>query len=184
MPLELEFTWGPIRIEDRLHVVNDYLSFGGRLTADRIDDATILVFVSPAPLLRRGGHSQPWDTAAEGLGAFFARLRVPIAADAEVESAVSAAGPLARYAAFVADTLGRSRRSPQVRGADPRQWILLHAEERRLRRDHPRAWLAGLDLLEVAGLAQAIGPADPRGRDVRHVAGGRAGRRMTVGGAA
>src|ERR671925_423881 len=49
MPLALEFTWGPIRIEDRLHVVNDYLSFGGRLTADRIDDATILVFVSPAP---------------------------------------------------------------------------------------------------------------------------------------
>ena len=35
-------------------------------------------FTSPAPLLRRGGHSQAWDPPAEWLGGFFGRLLLAV----------------------------------------------------------------------------------------------------------
>jgi hypothetical protein len=56
LPIETEFSWGLIRIVDRLRVTNEYLTFGGRLSAAAVDGAVIAVFTSPAPLLRRGGH--------------------------------------------------------------------------------------------------------------------------------
>ena len=56
LPLETDFSWGLIRIVDRLHVTNEYLTFGGRLSADVVDGVVVAVFTSPAPLLRRGGH--------------------------------------------------------------------------------------------------------------------------------
>jgi hypothetical protein len=34
LPFETEFSWGLIRIVDRLHVTNEYLTFGGRLAVD------------------------------------------------------------------------------------------------------------------------------------------------------
>ena len=58
LPIETAFSWGLIRIVDRLHVTNEYLTFGGRLSAQIVDGVAIAVFNSPAPLLRRGGHSQ------------------------------------------------------------------------------------------------------------------------------
>ena len=67
VPLESEFSWGLIRIVDRLHVTNEYLTFGGHLSVDSVDDVTVAVFASPAPMLRRGGHSQDWDEGAETL---------------------------------------------------------------------------------------------------------------------
>jgi len=147
MPLASPFSWGPVRIGDRLGVTNDYLSFGGQLRADRIGDVLALVFESPAPILRRGGHSQPWDPGAAGMGAFFARLLVPVGATHAFEARVNAAEPLVRYAAFVADFVERCRRHPQLRVADGSLWVLLRAEERRLERDHPAAWQAGAELL-------------------------------------
>jgi hypothetical protein len=147
MPLTSPFSWGPVRIGDRFGVTNDYLSFGGRLRADLVGDIRTLVFESPAPILRRGGHSQPWDPGAAGMGAFFARLLVPVGATLEFEARVNAAAPLVRYAAFVADFVDRCRRHAQLRVADAQLWVLLGAEERRLRRDHPAAWRAGAELL-------------------------------------
>jgi hypothetical protein len=58
MPLELEFTWGQVRLIDRLGVTNEWLTFGGHLSAAWLGETMIAAFVSPAPLLRRGGHSQ------------------------------------------------------------------------------------------------------------------------------
>ena len=78
LPVDTEFTWGLIRIVDRLKVSNEYLTFGGHLAAASIQDTTIAVFTSPTPLLRRGGHSQGWDHGAESVGAFFARLQVAV----------------------------------------------------------------------------------------------------------
>ena len=52
-----------------------YLTFGCTLRAERIDGEVICVFESPAPLLRRGGHSQGWDTGAHSVGGFFGRFR-------------------------------------------------------------------------------------------------------------
>lgn len=147
LPLDQPFSWGLIRVVDRIPVSNDYLTFGGRLVADVVDDVLVAVFTSPAPLLRRGGHSQGWDPAATALGAFFARLMVAVDFAPGFESLVSAADPIARYAAFLADLTERYRGSTALRSADPHLWALLAAEERRLRRDEPSAWTTGRTLL-------------------------------------
>ena len=78
MPLSEDFSWGMIRLVDRLRVTNEYLTFGGRLDAAMVDDAIVAAFTSPAPLLRRGGHSQGWDAGADLVGAFFGRLMVAV----------------------------------------------------------------------------------------------------------
>ena len=153
MPLDRPFSWGLIRIVDRLMVSNEYLTFGGNLVADVVDDAVVAVFVSPAPLLRRGGHSQVWDRPAEWLGAFFGRLLVAVDYEPGFEALVTAAEPLARYAAFVADCTARYRASSARRLDQPDMCALTAAEERRLRRDHPEAWAAGDQLLAASRLA-------------------------------
>lgn len=152
MPIESEFSWGPIRILDRLAIGNEYLAFGGRLSAASIDDATIIVLESPAPLLRRGGHSQPWDHGAQSLGAFFGRLKVAVDYVPGFEARAADADPVDRYAAFVADLVARYGASAQLRLAHPELWTLLSAEERRLRAEHPAEWAAGLELLEACRL--------------------------------
>jgi hypothetical protein len=154
-PFETPFAWGMIRISDRLKVSNEYLTFGGRLTAADVDGTTVAVFVSPAPLLRRGGHSQGWDAAADNLGAFLGRLMVAVDYVPGFEASCGAAEPLELYAAFVADTVGRLRASAGVRSANPDLWVLMTAEERRLRRDDSAAWAEGLTILHAAGLALA-----------------------------
>ena len=153
MPLERPFSWGLIRIVDRLKVSNEYLTFGGDLVADMEGGAVVVVFTSPAPLLRRGGHSQAWDPPAEWLGAFFGRLLVAVDYEPGFEAAVAAAEPLARYAAFVADCTTRYRASPFLRLDQHDMWALTEAEERRLRREHPEAWAAGEQLLTASRLA-------------------------------
>ena len=153
MPLERPFSWGLIRIVDRLKVSNEYLTFGGTLVADAVDDAVVAVFTSPAPLLRRGGHSQVWDPPAEWLGAFFGRLLVAVDYEPGFEALVAAAEPLARYAAFVADCTARYRASIFRRLDQPAMWALSEAEERRLQREHPEAWAAGDQLLAASRLA-------------------------------
>ena len=77
MPQSEDFAWGLIRLIDRLGVSNEYLTFGGHLDAVSVDDLVVGSFVSPAPLLRRGGHSRGFDPAADAMGAFFGRLMVP-----------------------------------------------------------------------------------------------------------
>jgi hypothetical protein len=153
MPLERPFSWGLIRVVDRLKVSNEYLTFGGSLVADAVEDAVVAVFTSPAPLLRRGGHSQPWDPPAEWLGAFFGRLLIAVDYEPGFEALVAAAAPLARYAAFVADCTARYRASTARRHDQPDMCALTQAEERRLRREHPEAWAAGDQLLAASRLA-------------------------------
>ena len=58
MPRSEDFSWGLIRLVDRLRVTNEYLTFGGHLDAAAVDEIVVAAFASPAPLLRRGGHSQ------------------------------------------------------------------------------------------------------------------------------
>jgi hypothetical protein len=150
LPIDSEFSWGLIRIVDRLHVTNEYLTFGGRLTADAIDGVVIAVFTSPAPLLRRGGHSQGWDRGADNLGAYFARLMVPVDYAPGFERRVARADPISRYAAFLADAMARYRASSVLRAEQPELWSLLQAAERRLRTEHPVEWAAGEGLRRQA----------------------------------
>lgn len=152
LPLETDFSWGLIRIVDRLHVTNEYLTFGGRLSADVVDGVVVAVFTSPAPLLRRGGHSQGWDEGAETLGAFFSRFLLAVDVAPGFEGRAASADPVTRYAAFLADAMARYRASPTLRIEQPRLWTLLQAEERGIRQNHPSEWADG----EVLRLAAAM----------------------------
>jgi hypothetical protein len=143
LPIEVEFSWGLIRIVDRLQVTNEYLTFGGRLSAASVDGVVAAVFSSPAPLLRRGGHSQGWDHGAESLGAFFSRVLLAVDFAPGFEDRAGRAGPVARYAAFLVDALARYRASPLLRLQQPELWTLLRAEERRVKASDPSAWTAG-----------------------------------------
>ncbi len=153
LPIETEFSWGLIRIVDRLDVSNEYLAFGGRVAAAAVDDTVIAVFTSAAPILRRGGHSQGWDHGAACAGAYFARVLLAIDYSPGFEARFSAAEPVARYAAFVFDLVGRYRRSAILRAGDGRcgtSWKPRSAASRRmntrrgltasssLTRSHPR----------------------------------------------
>jgi hypothetical protein len=150
LPVEREFSWGLIRIVDRLKVSNEYLTFGGRLAASVIDDAVIAVFTSPAPILRRGGHSQGWDQGAERVGGFFGRMMPAVDFVPGLEGEFAAATPIARFAAFIADTVATYRHQPTLREGQQELWALLQAEERRLRLDHPDAYRRGLEILARA----------------------------------
>ena len=43
MPLERPFSWGTIRVVDRLEVFNSFLTFGGTVRAVELDAATTIV---------------------------------------------------------------------------------------------------------------------------------------------
>lgn len=143
LPVEADFSWGLIRIIDRLRVTNEYLTFGGHLSAEMVDGVAIAVFVSPAPLLRRGGHSQGWDPGAETLGAFFGRFLLAVDYTPGFEGRAADADPVTRYAAFVGDALARYRSSPILRAQQADLWNVLQVEERRLRANHPAEWAGG-----------------------------------------
>jgi hypothetical protein len=150
--LDMAFSWGTISVVDRLGISNEYVTFGGSLTVRAVGEATIVVFASTAPILRRGGHSQGWDVAAVDLAAFFGRLMVAVDYVAGFEARMAAAQPIARYAAFVADSRARYRQATALRAAHPAFWALLGGEADRLRRDQPDAWAEGVALAAAAGL--------------------------------
>ena len=156
LPVDCELSWGLIRIVDRLKASNEYLTFGGHLAAARIQGTTVAVFTSPTPLLRRGGHSQGWDHGAECVGAFLGRLMVAVDYTPGFEARLADACPLARYAAFVSDVVGRYRASVALRSGHPELWALLDADERRMRRDHPVEWSDGITLLREAELEPSV----------------------------
>jgi hypothetical protein len=157
LPVDEPFAWGLIRIVDRLGITNEYLAFGGRLSAARIDDTVVAAFTSPAPILRRGGHSQGWDRCADTVGAYFGRAILAVDYAPGFEATFAASDPVTRYAAFVADTADRYRHSASLRDEDVDLWATVEAEERRLRRDHPDAWS------NAAYLRQAIASATRAG---------------------
>lgn len=156
LPVSTGFSWGLIRIVDRLAVTNEYLTFGGRLAAEATSGATVCIFSSPAPLLRRGGHSQGWEHGAECVGVFFGRLLIAVDLLPGFEAMLSAASPLERYAAFVADAVTRFRAGPAIRDYHPELWALLQAEAASLVED-PATWSAGRRLL--ASMSRGHAPA-------------------------
>ena len=149
MPRSEDFSWGLIRLVDRLGVSNEYLTFGGRLNAATFDDVVVAAFASPAPLLRRGGHSQGLDPGADAIGAFFGRIMVAVDFTPGFEAMFGQADPLTRYSAFVRDAEARRRSAGRARTDDevPR---LIQGEAGRLRTIHPTSWEGGADLLRAA----------------------------------
>jgi hypothetical protein len=149
LPLDGSFSWGPIRILDRLEIANDYLSFGGRLSAARLGGFTVAVFASAAPILRGNGHSQTEDPGAPNVTAFFARLRAAAGASRDVELRILHATPQGRYAAYLAGACERYRQSQTLQLTYPQMWQSLVRQERRLRAERPSAWSEGHALLPL-----------------------------------
>lgn len=165
LPREARFSWGRISVIDRKGVANRYLSFGGTLHAERIGGEVMCVFESPAPLLRRGGHSQGWDTGAHSVGGFFGRFRAAAGYEHEFEELAAGTDPVTRYAAFVSEFVARYRTSEYLREHYPKLWTLMLAEEKRLQAQHPAEWASGIDLLQAtrqvasgAGLGALLRP--------------------------
>jgi hypothetical protein len=152
MPRSEDFSWGFIRLVDRLEVSNEYLTFGGHLDAALVDGAVVAAFASPAPLLRRGGHSQGWDAGADIIGSFFARMMVAIDYQPGFERTFADADPLTRYAAFVRDTDERRQGQPRATSYDDPLGQLVRHEATRLRASTEGAWAAAGTLLAAAVL--------------------------------
>jgi hypothetical protein len=152
MPRSEDFAWGLIRLVDRLGVSNEYLTFGGRLDAAAIDQVVVAAFVSPAPLLTRGGDCQGRGDGADAVGAFFGRLMVAVDYQPGFEAELDAVPPLVRYAAFIQDADARQRHRGLVNPADDRPFgRLVAAEAVRLRATAPTEWAAGAALLNLVG---------------------------------
>ena len=152
MPQSEDYSWGLIRLVDRLGVSNEYLTFGGHLDAAQIDDVVVAAFASQAPQLRRGGHSQGWDAGADAIGAFFARLMVAVDFKTGFEQALAAATPLTRYAAFLCDADRRRRTPGNTASFDDDLGRLLRHEADRLRASAPTEWDAAGAFLDAAAL--------------------------------
>ena len=123
--------WGHVHVIDRLPVENRFLTFGGELRVAVIDPGlAVLDLHSPAPIVRWGGHSQPTDALTEAIGAFFARLMVPIDFVPGAEARIDALGPDVLYLAFLIDWQARAARAER-RGAEPEALTILAAAARR-----------------------------------------------------
>lgn len=150
MPRSEDFSWGLIRLVDRLGVSNEYVTFGGRLDAASVDDVVVAAFASPAPILRRGGHSQGVDPGTDAVGAFFGRMMVAVDFKPGFEAIFGAADPLTRYAAFVHDAEARRRGASPAARVDDELGGMIRTEAARLRASHGPAWEAGGVLLDAS----------------------------------
>jgi len=148
LPEARPFSWGRVQVSDRIPVSNQFLTFGGTVLADARDDhETFAAFVSKAPIVRWAGHSQGVDPLVDDIGAFFARLMVPIDFQPDAEARIGAADPEALYAAFLHDASVRFRSGGHLQEAYPDVAMQVAREAHRLARDNPTAWLAGGELL-------------------------------------
>ena len=156
MPHDADVAWGEIRTVDRLRVVNTYLTFGGRLEADRIDGMVVAVFSSPAPLLCGVGHSDGFDVGGQSLAAFFARMRASVGESRSLEALACSVTPLARYAAFIADSLERPAANDVLHALDPVAWAMLTRERSRLQRRGRWLWLRTFVVLRLPVLGVRV----------------------------
>jgi hypothetical protein len=153
VPLERPFAWGTIRVVDRLEVFNSFLTFGGILRAAELDAATtIVVFSSHAPILRSTGHSQQVDLSTGEVGAFFARMRIPIDFTPGAEQGIAEASPMALYGAFHASVAARLAASEDLRATHPGFAAWCRRERDRLARQSAAEWEAGRALARDLGL--------------------------------
>jgi hypothetical protein len=154
VPATRPWSWGQIRLTDRIPVSNHFLGFGGTLLVDGVDGrAVYAAFTSPAPIVRWAGHSQGVDPLVDEIGAFFARLMIPIDYQAGAEARVAGASPQALYAVFLAHSLARISASRRLRDADPAVAGWVRHEASRLSHDAPAHWREGEELLAFLDLA-------------------------------
>ena len=156
-PVAADYAWGRITLTDRLGVKNEFLSFGGALRAQMTADTTVLVdFSSHAPILRWSGHSQTTDPLAAEIGAFFARIKVPIDFVPGAEAIVSKAAPRTLYCAFIQYVRERLTQTNSLREAN--RWLTdwSSRESLRMEADATDHWRAAAELRRQLGAIEAI----------------------------
>ena len=157
LPIASDYAWGRIVATDRLGVRNEFLSFGGALRAQAAPDGTILVdFGSRAPILRWSGHSQTTDPLSSEVGAFFARLKVPIDFVPGAEALIAGSTPTTLYCAFiqyVRERLGQARTF-----RDANRWLTDWSarETQRVQAVSPEHWSAATELRKQLSAIEAI----------------------------
>jgi hypothetical protein len=141
------FSWGTIRVVDRVDAFNSFMSFGGEVTLAALDaDTTIVVFESPAPIVRSTGHSQSVDPLTAEVGAFFARIKVPIDFSPGAEERIAALPPRALYGAMLAALQRRYAHNEALRDAHPAIATWAAREGHRMREGQSADWAAGEQL--------------------------------------
>jgi hypothetical protein len=156
LPVATDYTWGRIKLTDRLGVENEFLSFGGTLRAQMTADDTVLVdFSSEAPILRWSGHSQASDPLAADVGAFFARLMVPIDFAPGAEALISKAAPLTLYCAYIQYMRERLTRARGLREANAWLSEWSSRESRRMRAGANDHWQAAAQLRQQLSAMEA-----------------------------
>jgi hypothetical protein len=156
LPIDGAYAWGRIEVLDRLDVSNQFLSFGGTLRAETAPDSTVLVdFGSLAPILRWSGHSQGLDPLTAQVGAFFARVKVPIDFEPGAEGLVAAASPRALYCAFIQSVRERLARARSL--SESNRWLAGFSarESQRLEAVADDDWRAAQELRRQLGLTGA-----------------------------
>jgi hypothetical protein len=153
-PTEQPFSWGTIRVVDRLEAYNSFLTFGGTVRVVARDPATTLVVMSShAPILRSTGHSQGVDLSTGEVGAFFARMMIPIDFTAGAEARIAASTPMAVYAAFHASAQQRLGDSDELRESHRDFAAWCRRERQRMADRFAADWEAGYALALELGLA-------------------------------
>jgi hypothetical protein len=156
-PIASEYAWGRIVATDRLGVRNEFLSFGGGLRAQMTSDTTILIdFASHAPILRWSGHSQTSDPLSGEVGAFFARLKVPIDFVPGAEALIAQSAATTLYCAFVQHVRERLTDAKTFREAN--RWLADWStrEAQRIQTASPDHWAAALELRKQLSAIEAI----------------------------
>jgi hypothetical protein len=156
LPYSDDFSWGRIRLVDRLGARNSFVSFGGVVTGQRVGvDAVLVAMRSPAPILRLPGHSQREDRLAEEAMSFFSRLVPVLWRSRDIERRVLAAAPLTLYAAFLLHLIGRTRSSALLREALGNDASAAHRSLVDLQLLDPDDVADGTSLLADIGLAES-----------------------------
>ena len=157
-PVASDYAWGRIVLTDRLVVKNEFLSFGGTLRAQETADGTVLVdFSSNAPILRWSGHSQSTDPLAAEVGAFLARIKVPIDFVPGAEAFVSRAAPRVLYCAFIQHVRERLTQKRTLREANRRLADWSAHESQRIEASARGDWTAAAELRRQLGTSGATG---------------------------
>jgi hypothetical protein len=156
-PIDSTYAWGRITLTDRLGVNNQFVSFGGALRAEAAAGGVVLIdFSSHAPIFRWSGHSQGLDPLTAEVGAFFARMKVPIDFVPGTEALVAAATPSTLYCAFVQYANERRRKARSVSDANRELADWSASESVRLEAIAADHWKAAQELRRHLGLIEAV----------------------------
>ena len=143
------FSWGSIRVTDRVNAENTFVAFGGSVSSSRDGQVHAALFRSEAPILRMAGRSGPADPLAVQVAAFLARLRGAAGYDSPVCGLAQSLTPTALYAAFVNQALDKGAMSPAADSISSHILSLLRSERRRLELDETANAAAGNELARL-----------------------------------